>query len=133
MQCSAKQPYESVCFCVTSIKSSWPLLYLYSPYSCTVISQRLTPTKFSTYTEAHTMWFLKCSSVKHLSSAFTCSLYLYPCSVWEAWQGDRRIRSLPDHLVKKHRWWQMNMEQKSRPLAPLHLICPASAHHSRIN
>lgn len=86
MQCSAKQPYESVCFCVTSIKSSWPLLYLYSPYSCTVISQRLTPTKFSTYTEAHTMWFLKCSSVKHLSSAFTCSLYLYPCSVWEAWR-----------------------------------------------
>lgn len=47
MQCSVKQPFESECICVTDIKSSWPLLYLYSPYSCTVTSQRLTPTEFT--------------------------------------------------------------------------------------
>lgn len=46
--------------------------------SIQLYSQRLTPTECTTYTEGHTMWFLKCSSMKHLSSACTCSLCLYP-------------------------------------------------------
>lgn len=39
------------------------------------------------YTEGHAMWFLKCCSMKHLSSACTCSLCLYSFSGWGAWQG----------------------------------------------
>ncbi len=120
MQCSAKQPFESECICVTDIKSSWPLLYLYFPYSCTVISQLLTPTEFSTYTEGHAMWFFKCSSMKHLSSACTCSLCLYSFTGWEAWQGGCRIRWHPDHLVKKTQ--MMTNEHRSEITSP----CPST-------
>lgn len=52
-------------------------------------------------TEGHAMWFLKCCSMKHLSSACTCSLCLYSFSSWGALAGGYRIRSHPDHLVKK--------------------------------